>query len=191
MPVTDDQLYGRDALNKGEPWIVPEALEFLLTVLQPHWNVFEWGCGGSTVFFSKRCASLVGIEHNPEWIERVTQMMQRQQCPANWTMRYVQGHGIDHMTAFREYANVILEYEDASFDLVSVDGEASCRGWCIDNALPKLKAGGYLLLDNSDWFKGDLGWQRWDFVAKDMHYIGQPVYDWWTSILRKPLEVVP
>jgi len=179
-------MYGRDALSKGEPWIVPAALAVLKTLVQPEWRVFEWGAGGSTLFWSNECASSVAIEHNPLWIERVTAMMHRHECPNNVHLRYVQGHGIDHNKAFRNYAAAILEYPDESFDLVSVDGEASSRGWCVTNAIPKIKPGGYLLLDNSDWFGGILEWEKQDFVAKDMHYIGQPVFNWWTSILRKP-----
>jgi len=187
--MNDDIMYGRAALKLGEPWIVPEALDFVKSVIQPTWSVFEWGSGGSSVFWSKQCKRSIAIEHNPEWITRTTEMMLKHDCPDNWLLRYVKGHGIDHNTAFRNYANVILEYPNESFDLISVDGEASCRGWCITNALPKLKPNGYLLLDNSDWFKGtDLShWQRWDFVAKDLKWIGQPgTFNWWTSVMRKP-----
>ena len=187
MTVSEDIMYGRTALREGIPWIVPESLEALRAVLKPEWRVFEWGSGGSTIFWSKNCASSVAIEHNPIWIERVTEMMARHECPDNVALRYVEGHGIDHNTAFREYAAAILEYPDASFDLVSVDGEASCRGWCIENAISKIKPGGYLLLDNSDWFKGILEWEKQDFVARDLKWIGQPgTFNWWTSLLKKP-----
>jgi predicted O-methyltransferase YrrM len=100
----------------------------------------------------------------------------------------VQGHGIDHNTAFRKYAAAILGYPDESFDLVFVDGEASCRDWCIANALPKIKPGGYLLLDDSDWPQNVPDWEKQDFVARDLKWIGQKgTFNWWTSILRKPL----
>lgn len=185
--VTESEMYGRDALHNGEPWIVPAALDVLKTIVDPTWTVFEWGSGGSTVFWSKQCAATIAIEHNSIWIDRVTGMMAKHECPDNWELRYVRGHGIDHNTAFREYAAAILEEPDESFDLVSVDGEASSRGWCITNALPKIKPGGYLLLDNSDWFTKNLGWDKQDFVARDLKWIGQPgTFNWWTSILRKP-----
>jgi len=184
---TDDEIYGRAALKKGEPWIVPEALEHLKRIVRPEWYVFEWGCGGSTVFFSKRCWGVVGIEHNSEWIVRVHELMERHECPHNWTMRHVRGDGSGKPEGFRPYADVIREYDDEMFDLISIDGEASSRGWCLTNAIAKLKPGGYLLLDNSDWVKRDLGWERWDYVAKGLKWVGQPgTFDWHTSIWRKP-----
>lgn len=186
--MNDDIMYGREALSKGEPWIVPESLAHLRTILSPNWYVFEWGSGGSTLFWSKHCKKSVAIEHNSEWIIRTHEMLEKHKCPDNWTLRYIKGHGIDHNTAFREYADIIKEYPDESFDLVSVDGEASSRGWCITNAIPKLKPGGYLLLDNSDWFTKDLGWERWDYVESDLQWIGMKgTFNWWTSLMRKPL----
>jgi predicted O-methyltransferase YrrM len=185
--MTDDILYGRSALKLGEPWIVPESLDMLKEIIDPSWLVFEWGAGGSTVFWSKRCTGVVSIEHNSEWVERVQQMIEKHQCPNNIDLRYVRGHGTDHRTAFRDYADAILSFPDETFDLVFVDGEASSRGWCLRNAIPKLKPGGYLLLDNSDWLKDPPeGWERTDYVARDLKWIGQAgTFNWWTSIMRK------
>ncbi|HLI94422.1 MAG TPA: hypothetical protein VKU83_12450, partial [Puia sp.] len=39
-------------------------------------------------------------------------------------------------------------YPDSHFDVIIVDGRA--RPSCIKHALPKLKPGGWLLVDNSD-----------------------------------------
>lgn len=186
---TDDEIYGRAALKKGEPWIVPESLEHLKRLVQPDWLVFEWGCGGSTAFFSRQCGDVVGIEHNKDWVQRVYGIMERLECPHNWTVEHIPGEGKDHKTAFRKYADAILRYPDGYFDLISIDGEASSRGWCLTNAIAKLKPGGYLLLDNSDWIKRDLGWERWDYVATELKWVGQAgTFDWHTSIWRKPEE---
>lgn len=185
--VTDDEIYGRAALKLGEPWIVPQALAFLKTVVQPGWKVFEWGSGGSTVFWSRHCLASVTIEHNSEWMQRTTKLLFDAGCRDNWVLYYKALDGTDHRTAGRGYADVVNRFRDGYFDLISVDGEASSRGWCIENAVPKVKPGGYLLLDNSDWFKGDLGWDKTDYVARDLKWIGQEgTFDWWTSILRKP-----
>lgn len=187
MP-TDDEIYGRSALRNGEPWITPESLKHLRTIIKPHWNVFEWGSGGSTAFWSRNCKSVISIEHNSEWIQRTADIMNRLNCPHNYAIIYVRGNGIDHTKAFREYADAILEYPDDSFDLVFVDGEASCRGWCITNALPKLKSGGCLLVDNSNWLNESPQntTDRLDFIEKGLKWIGQPgTFDWQTSIFTK------
>jgi predicted O-methyltransferase YrrM len=186
MPLTNDQIYGRDALSKGEPWIVPEAITKLRELAQPSWRVFEWGSGGSLVWFSRNCRRVVCIEHDPSWLARTAKMMESFQCPDNWTLRHIEGRFLDGLMVYREYADAILKYPENSFDLISVDGEASSRSLCIKNSLPRLKPGGYMLLDNSNWFEGIPGWEKWDFVARDLHWIGQEgTFDWWTSILRK------
>lgn len=184
--VSGDIMYGRAALREHIPWIVPESLEALEKVLRPDWRVFEWGSGGSTIYWAKHCAHVCSVEHNSDWLL--------------WVSRRVIEHNLTHKVCslylrkdkdantFHEYADAILTQPDQSFDLVFVDGEASCRGWCLRNALPKLKPGGYLLLDNSNWLKRDLGpgWERQDFVARDLKWIGQKgTFDWWTSIVRK------
>ena len=181
----DDIVYGRTALREGIPWIVPESLEALQAVIQPHWNVFEWGSGGSTTFWARNCSFVVSIEHNPEWITRTWKQLHRHKVDKHRVcLQYCPG--IEGK--FREYARAILAYPDESFDLVFVDGEASSRGWCLNNALSKVKVGGYLLLDNSDWLKRDLGedWERQDYVEKDLKWVGQKgTFNWWTSLLRK------
>ena len=50
--------------------------------------------------------------------------------------------------SFKNYVNSITEYPDSSFDLISIDGVA--RSSCIKASIPKLKKGGYLMLDNSE-----------------------------------------
>ena len=47
------------------------------------------------------------------------------------------------------YVAVFNEFEDGSLDFVVVDGHY--RQACILAALPKLKVGGLLMLDNSNW----------------------------------------
>lgn len=181
---TDAEMYGRAALKNGWPWIVPDALDFLNEIVSPDWRVFEWGAGGSTVYFARNCQSVISIEHNTEWIDRVNKMLVGLD---NVDLRHVRGLPKDVKDRFRPYADAILEFPDESFDLISVDGEASCRGWCVTNALPKLRIGGWLLLDNSNLIKRDFpDFERYDFDAIGLKWIGQKdPFNWYTSILRK------
>ena len=154
--IHDDIVYGRTALREGIPWIIPDSLEALEAVIDPEWRVFEWGSGGSTTYWARKCANVISIEHNTEWILRTIDILTRLDCErAKVDLKLVRRDA--NVNTFHVYADAILEYPDNSFDLVFVDGEASCRDWCITNALPKIKSGGYLLLDNSNWFKKDLG----------------------------------
>ena len=188
MTVNNEQIYGRDALKNGEPWIVPEALSLLKTFVKPDWRVFEWGSGGSTVFWSRNCKGVIAIEHLDNWIERTKQMLIDFNCPNNWTLHYAPADMTVTQEHYRNYANAILQY-DTQYDLIYIDGEATSRKWCLEHALTRVKKGGYLLLDNSNWLADyDFGtdWQRWDFVERNLHWIGQAeTFDWYTSILKR------
>jgi hypothetical protein len=48
---------------------------------------------------------------------------------------------------FESYVKTIDDYADEHFDLVVVDGRA--RTACVLQALPKVRRGGFLLLDDS------------------------------------------
>jgi hypothetical protein len=49
---------------------------------------------------------------------------------------------------FKNYASFIDKFENEYFDVILVDGRS--RPSCIMHSIPKLKKGGYLILDNSD-----------------------------------------
>lgn len=189
MTVHDDDVYGRTSLRKGLPWITPESLEVLDTLIQRDWDIFEWGAGGSTIYWMRNCAHVISVEHNSEWIGRLKDMFAKFDVNLSKVeLVYKPGLPENQKDRFRPYADVILNYPDESFDLIFVDGEASSRGWCLTNALTKVKPGGILLLDNSNWLKRDLGdeWDRTDYIVEGLKWVGQPgTFDWWTSILIK------
>jgi len=176
---------GRTALKEGIPWITLESFHKLLEFVQPDFRVFEWGSGGSTVFWARECAEVIAIEHNKLWIPRVQKMLADRGLEAD--LRHIQGGSKGQKDRFRKYANEILAEPDESFDIAYVDGEASSRGWTITNAMPKIKPGGYLLIDNSDWVSREFpGWTKVDYIERNLDWPGQAKkFDWWTSILRK------
>jgi len=185
--ISDDLMYGRLCLKVGIPWITPGSFRYLLDVIEPDWKVFEWGSGGSTVFWANNCAEVVSIEHNKDWITRVTGMLKGAK---NVDLRYVRGKPKGVKDRFRHYADVINEYPDEYFDLVFNDGEASSRGWALNNSMPKIKIGGYLLLDNSSWLKRDISKEGFEFIGewveRNLHWIGQRnPFNWETAIYRR------
>lgn len=129
--------------------------------------VFEYGCGGSTVFLAQRVKSLVSVEHDQQWFKRTRAAVQAKPG-VSWQGEFIPCtpdlefddskyddpdyyYSSDDEYAgksFLEYARFIDNYPNEYFDLVIVDGRA--RPSCLKHGIPKVKPGGYLMLDNSD-----------------------------------------
>lgn len=147
------------------PWLSFRAIELIQARLRPDHRVFEFGGGGSTLFFLDRVASVVTVEHDAHWFEKLKSDISRS-AGERWTAipRPAQKgevveqpdptvpehyHSSDPQYAgmnFREYASAIDAYPDQHFDWILVDGRA--RPSCMMHAIPKLKVGGFLVLDN-------------------------------------------
>lgn len=153
-------LPGHSPLSDELPWITFRAIDWLDAYLRPDMSVFEFGAGGSTLFFADRVRKLVSIEHDKGFFELVRSMLaergvancelilhQPRQCTAAsaaFASRQEKYIGM----CFENYVKAIDRCADASLDLVLVDGRA--RVACVRRALPKLKDGGVLVLDNTD-----------------------------------------
>lgn len=148
------------SLNNQFPWIVYEAIEWLESFLTKEMQIFEWGSGGSTVFFAKRVQSVVTIEHDPEWYSTMFNQLQQSNIrnvqlllrpPEEFEAgdeAYTSTDEACKELSFRGYAEAIDRYPDRFFDLVLVDGRA--RKACMRHAFIKIRPGGYLLLDDSE-----------------------------------------
>jgi predicted O-methyltransferase YrrM len=119
------------------PWISYNATNYLGKLVQPSWRVLEFGSGMSTIWFSKRVASVVSVESNLVWYQRVTSLL-RGQANVRVLLRAAE---------CAEYAD-LSEWPDGFFDLMLVDGD--CRRECIERGCPKVRSGGYVYLDNID-----------------------------------------
>lgn len=152
----------RMALDSDYPWLVADGVDWLRGFLRPHMRGFEWGSGRSTVFFATRTASLVSVEHKAKWFRRVTaRLASRGLCNVQCLYRppglaspsplrpvILKDLGYQEKPEFAAYADTILGYPPETFDYVCVDGRA--RVECAMNAVERLRAGGVLILDNSE-----------------------------------------
>ncbi len=201
----------RMAIDPEYPWLVHGAVGWLRTNLAPHMRGFEYGSGRSTFFFSRRAQSLVSLEHHAKWRRRVASLLESRGA-ANVDYRFIppapdapngptggqtggQANGnrpkiwermgfSPRKPEFAAYFDCILEFPDRHFDFACIDGRA--RVECALNAFDKLKPGGFLVLDNSEWekyqpiFQAVPDWERLDFENGV----------WRTSILIKPASPV-
>lgn len=131
-------------------------------VAVPGARVFEYGSGGSTLWFADRGCVVVSVEHDTYWHRRVMVALSPEErtrvcclcCPPVAAAdpirqaRWMSGSQAHTGLSFERYVRAIDKYEDHSFDLILVDGRA--RNAALRRAWPKVREGGVLVLDNSD-----------------------------------------
>ena len=64
--------WGHSPLTDGMPLLPFEATSWLRSYLQRDMEVFEYGSGGSTVFFAQTVGRVFAVEHDREWHSLVT-----------------------------------------------------------------------------------------------------------------------
>lgn len=149
------------------PWLSFLALDFLEKSIRPGFRVFEYGGGGSTLYFCRRAAEVVTVEDNPGWYATLTQKIAEKKYQ-NWKGFLIEPVPFPVQAAgdpanpddfcsgskgrkglsFERYARAIDTYPAAYFDLVLVDGRS--RPSCIQQAIPHIKPGGLLVVDNTE-----------------------------------------
>ncbi|MEC9022406.1 MAG: SAM-dependent methyltransferase [Pseudomonadota bacterium] len=153
--------------NKGNPvpWFTYPAFEFLENLDFSSKTIFEWGSGNSTLYWSKRCKEIISIDDKEEWTDLV-------KGAANVTAMNISGE---------DYPTQILNYDD--LDVIIVDGIKRLE--CSKYAIKKIKRGGMIILDNSDWYVGacDQLAAADDFIQVDFSGFG-PInnYCWSTTL---------
>ena len=125
------------------PWIVPQAVGWLGRRIRSDWRVVELGSGRSTVWLGRRAGTVVAYEDNDWWIERARTLVADRGL-ANVEIRHLP---VD------EYVRELAALPDESVDLLVVDFLESPdaeRPDAVRAGMPKVRPGGYLLLDDSD-----------------------------------------
>jgi hypothetical protein len=156
---------GANPLQDECPWITFAAREFLEAHLRPSMRVFEYGAGGSTLFFQRQRCEVFTVEHDPAWAALTKEALVKNKfsaanlrlCPPEPDPAcadkdpsdldgYISSAPVFKGRSFREYAEAVGGL--GSFDLIMVDGRA--RPSSFKEAYPKVAPGGFLLLDNAE-----------------------------------------
>lgn len=151
-----------------KPWMTFQAAALLNRQITPGCTVFEYGGGGSTLYFLDRGAKVITIENDSDWYERLSAQIKSDGLAEMWrgilalpkvpgSMEakdasdpdmYTSGSATYKNYDFNGYVSTIDNYPDVFFDVVVVDGRS--RPSCVKHAAEKVKVGGYLLLDNTE-----------------------------------------
>ncbi len=161
------RLSTKGTIDHRIPWLVFSCIDFLDKWLKKDMQVFEYGSGGSTLYFAEKTGKIISIEHDAKWFNYAQTVIEKAgfdnisysliepkamennlpvDCskPENYTSCFLEYKGYE----FSTYASAIDQYTNESFDLVVVDGRV--RHSCIMHAMKKVKQNGVLLLDNAD-----------------------------------------
>ena len=127
------------------PWLTPEAIRLLDSMLRPSDIGAEFGSGRSTLWLARRCAHLTSVEHDEAWHATVLATL----AAEGITHVDYQCHPPDEPDAPGDrsaYAQVAQFLGDESIDFALVDG--LYRDYVTLFLLPKIRPGGMLIIDN-------------------------------------------
>lgn len=156
----------KNGIDDELPWITFAAIDFLKATLKPNMKIFEFGSGGSTLFFADRVSEVISVEHNREWYQKVQEKLTERKIEnvklslvepeksknrnADYSapLNYMSSSDEYKDYTFEKYAKSIELYPDEYFDVIFVDGRA--RPSCIYHSLKKVKKPGIIILDNAE-----------------------------------------
>lgn len=161
---------GVGPIDIGVPWINYPAIAFLTDALKGKRRAFEWGMGGSTIFLRRQLPFVVSVEHDAAWFSAASSKIATESRSLRLLRRVLRreesecilsppGEGMPGQygsgaagyqdRCFEDYVRTIERWPDGHFDLVLVDGRA--RMACLWAGWAKVRPGGVLMLDNSDY----------------------------------------
>jgi predicted O-methyltransferase YrrM len=126
------------------PWLAPAAVAFLRKVIKPDWAIFEFGGGVSTLWYAKRARRVVTVEDDPNWYETINRRLSAEDVK-NCQLS---------LCPIADFPDFLARMADPEFDMIVVDnhgGDGITRLDCLRAAKDKVRAGGLLVLDDSDW----------------------------------------
>ena len=133
--------FSQDENGDTVPWMTYPAIEFLKNNLNKNHEIFEFGCGASTLFFSGIVKKVVGVETNKRWFE-ITQKMLAEKSRNNAVITLmIDGLENDNYQNFAKNCG-------QKFDFIIIDSLK--RFECAKNVINALKPGGILILDDSE-----------------------------------------
>ncbi len=158
---------GRNPVGDQTPWMNFAAIDFLRKIVHKEMRVFEFGSGGSTMFWQSRVQEVISVEHDLSWYNNMKKILDQ---GLTKNVRYILAEPeVDPLfdqkdfrnpadfisndreyqgKTFEKYAKAIDAYPETYFDVVIVDGRA--RPSCIQQGMSRLKKNGWLVVDNSE-----------------------------------------
>jgi hypothetical protein len=153
-------LTGNSVNRRGDPipWLTYPAIAFLDGLNLSNKSVFEFGSGYSTAYFNRRAKSVVTVEHNPEWRDRIIELT---------------GGKADIVLATdrTDFLNAL----DRRYDIIVIDAEYRLE--CAKISVEMVCPGDMIIMDNTDEL-------LWADASQYMNTTGLLRVDFWGFIPR-------
>jgi hypothetical protein len=167
-----------DAKGLPLPWLSYPAIEFIGERLNQSQVLYEYGCGGSTLWFAQRCKQIYSVEHHEQWRDEFSKRL-----PANAQIIFKPlGCAVDYLNVAFTKTSSRNEYSDSILssprpDVVVIDG--IFRNACAAAACEAVSESGVLIYDNTDFpetqegiaYLRSRGWRQLRFVGMS------PIFD--------------
>ncbi len=145
---------GGTPLGSGLPWISWKALDYLDRLDLRGKVVYEYGGGGSTIYFARRGARVITNETSPDWTALIVEEAKRQQLDDRITVvtfeitdKASKNEYLDHIRTVGPWDLALIDGDDTSYS-----GRAKfpiTRMECVPNVLSTLRPGGIVIVDDA------------------------------------------
>ncbi len=125
-----------DYFGKPIPWCTYPFIKFIAPRLNKNLEVFEYGCGNSTLWYSEKVKNITSVEHNHTWYELISKKL-----PENAKVIY------QELEYGGNYSKTVQE-ENKEYHIVIIDGRDRVN--CAKNAVEALTDDGIIVFDNTD-----------------------------------------
>lgn len=146
-----DRLLQRSPLELALPWISWPCIEFLEQLDLKNSRVFEFGGGGSTLYFLNRGCHVRTIENSNDWARKISAAAVGYESRLDLRVIEMPEHpGVSEAELAKNYIQEVSK--DGPWDLIlvdGVDGNPSVRMQCLALARQCIRARGIVLLDDS------------------------------------------
>ena len=125
-----------DENGEAIPWVTYSFIDFIKGRINNQHDIFEFGCGNSTLFYAKNSGSVTSVEHDKTWFERNANM----KLP-NVELIYCE------LVRGGDYSKSTVK-TNKKFNIIIVDGRDRVN--CCKESLQSLTENGVIILDNSE-----------------------------------------
>jgi hypothetical protein len=123
------------------PWYTFPAIDFLSQKQFKGRSILEFGSGNSTIWWGRRTDSVVALENDRKWCEKISGLVS-----ANVSLHYIADYGL-------QSADKVIGTN--SFDIIVVDGFDRLKAAQI--AVQRLAEHGAIIFDNAEGYWGPEG----------------------------------